>query len=434
MTNSDRLDQLISEIKSGNCVAFVGAGFSAPAVRTWDQLLVNLADDDELDEAVRVQVKAILKHAETEQYPLFDREAAAELIERNLGDKFRPQVRGSLFWGGTKGLKKVNERLELLRSIPFDSVLTTNFDSSIPGKPLRDADLGALLRNRSRGWVDAIGSDDDYDRSPVITLHGDIDDYSEQAQPLVFSRSGYRRLLFETSNYQSLIRAVFATKTVVFLGFSFSDAYLNLIRSEVISMLHRENSRGIIAYAVMDDVNEAQVEYLSEYEGISAITYSTNKSNDHSGFDEILKKISSGTKPGEVASRLLSGRKIMWFDPIRENNRVGVEILRNHMDAGNVIQESDLQAAKETLASDDIDLLISHWGHDLAVGPDGTRESNAHSLLRMVKINNLAIPVLVFASGDYADINRSAALKFGAFDYVDQFPDLFSRIEDLFGA
>jgi len=122
----------------------------------------------------------------------------------------------------------------------------------------------------------------------------------------------------------------------------------------------------------------------------------------------------------------------MWFDPNRENNQKGVEILRKHMGAANVIQESDLKNAKETLQSDEIDLLITHWGNDLALGPDGTSEPNAISLLRLVKASNLQIPVLVFASGDYPDINRSTAIKFGALDYVDQFHDLFSRIEDIF--
>ena len=102
------------------------------------------------------------------------------------------------------------------------------------------------------------------------------------------------------------------------------------------------------------------------------------------------------------------------------------------MGAANVIQESDIQIAKDSLQSDEIDLLITHWGHDQAIRPDGEREPNAHSLLRLIKSNNLPVPVLVFASGDYADANRSSALKFGALDYVDQFHDLFSRIEDIF--
>ena len=141
----------------------------------------------------------------------------------DLKDNFRGEVRQYLYRNKPKGIKQVKKRLKLLKKIPFDAILTTNFDSKIPGKSLKDADVVGLLSTRSRGWVDAIQHEGGSDSSQVIALHGDINDNSDQGTPLVFSRSGYRKLLFETSNYQSLIRTVFATKTVVFLGFSFSE-------------------------------------------------------------------------------------------------------------------------------------------------------------------------------------------------------------------
>ena len=432
--NSKRLSKLIEAIKEGNCVAFIGAGFSAPAVRTWDELLVALSDSDYLKEkeTVRKQVKSFLEHAETGKTPLFDREAAAELIKTGLGVNFRGEVRRYLCQGEEGGIKQVNERRRLLETIPFDAILTTNFDSKIPGIPLKDADVAGLLRTRSRGWVDAIQHEDGSNSSQVIALHGDINDDSEDRAPLVFSRSGYRQLLFETSNYQSLIRTVFATKTVVFLGFSFSDAYLNLIRSEVLSMLYPKGSEKTIAFAVMDDLEREQVDYLEKYEGISPITYSIDETGDHSCFQTILEEMSTKTDPAMIATRLLSGRKIVWFDPKPGRNQIGVEMLSKHMGAETVAQATSLSTAKDTLLSDDVDLLITHWGNDLAPSPDGGRESNALSLLRFVKSNKLEVPVLVFASGDYADVNRSAAIKLGALDYTDQFPDLFGRIEDMF--
>ena len=41
---------LIEKIRKGQCVAFVGSGFSAPVVGTWDALLRDLADDLDDDE------------------------------------------------------------------------------------------------------------------------------------------------------------------------------------------------------------------------------------------------------------------------------------------------------------------------------------------------------------------------------------------------
>jgi CheY-like chemotaxis protein len=434
LSNEERIDNLISEIKSGHCVAFIGAGFSAPAIRPWDELLEELAVSSKLSPEVKTQVKTFLDDAREDdaKNPLFDREAAAELIKSDLKDSiFRQEVKNSLLWRGQDGRDQLDARVELLKRIPFDSVLTTNFDSELDGTSIKNADLGALLRARQRGWKSALSSKGGFKEPQVIALHGDINNNDKNASPLVFSRSGYRQLLFETSNYQSLIRAVFATKTVVFLGFSFSDAYLNLIRSEVLSMLYPNGPGETIAYAVMDDLKPDQVKYLENHEGISPITYCTkNDGKDHSGFQKILEQISNETDPERIAARLLSGRKVMWFDPNPENNRTGVEMLRNHMYAGNVIQQTNLQLAKEALQSDEIDLLITHWGYDQK--GNGSREPNGVTLLRHVKEHNLDIPVLVFASGDFAAVNRSQALNFGALDYIDQFHDLFGRIEDVF--
>ena len=35
--NTENIHNLISEMKKGNCVAFIGAGVSAPAIRTWNE-------------------------------------------------------------------------------------------------------------------------------------------------------------------------------------------------------------------------------------------------------------------------------------------------------------------------------------------------------------------------------------------------------------
>ena len=436
--NEDRKKLLISEIKSGNCVAFIGAGFSAPAVRTWTDLIDKLAQSDQLGSEVKKQVREIIRHESKASNPLFDREAAAELIEADIianpDADFRKEVREALDRDETEGEEEVNERLKLLKLIPFDSVLTTNFDSKLSGgQAFRKADLEDLLRNRNRnrGWSDGFDIDGNPKSSPVITLHGDIEDPSDDPQSLVFSRSGYRKLLFETPNYQSLIRAVFATKTVVFFGFSFSDAYLNLIRSEVISMLmpHAEEHRKKpFAYAVMDDISEAQVKYLNDREGISAIRYCKENENDHSGFTEILREISEGTNPQNVVKELLEGKKIVWFDEHPENNQQGIEELRKSIPPENIFVENKLEEAKNRLKSEDrVDLLITHWGTK-----DGSEESNAVSLLKTIKVKNLPIPTLVFASKKCAGKRRTEAIKQGAFDYIYEFPDLYSRIDDLF--
>ncbi len=49
---------------------------------------------------------------------------------------------------------------------------------------------------------------------------------------VVFTRQGYRSLLYHIPEYVTFLRCLMASTTILYLGFSFTDAYLNEIRSE----------------------------------------------------------------------------------------------------------------------------------------------------------------------------------------------------------
>ena len=73
-------DTLVKEIRSGNCVAFVGAGFSAPAVPPWDDLLKRICEEGPVCESTRKRVTDLLEQSNREsQRGVFDREAVGGL-------------------------------------------------------------------------------------------------------------------------------------------------------------------------------------------------------------------------------------------------------------------------------------------------------------------------------------------------------------------
>jgi len=53
---------LINEIVEGNCVVFVDAGFSAPAVPNWDALLHGIAADCKVSNKTEEKIKELLGH------------------------------------------------------------------------------------------------------------------------------------------------------------------------------------------------------------------------------------------------------------------------------------------------------------------------------------------------------------------------------------
>ena len=75
---------LKQEILDGNCVAFVGAGFCAPAVPDWDTLLSAMATT-----STKNQIEALIKpHDRLSLAGIFNREAAAQILKDEHKEEF----------------------------------------------------------------------------------------------------------------------------------------------------------------------------------------------------------------------------------------------------------------------------------------------------------------------------------------------------------
>ncbi len=72
-------------------------------------------------------------------------------------------------------------------------------------------------------------------RLMATILHGRLD----VAQSLVLTRAQHQRRLYADPAYLTVLRSLFATSTVLFLGYSLNDAYLNELRSEYESVNRR---------------------------------------------------------------------------------------------------------------------------------------------------------------------------------------------------
>ena len=434
-------EQLKSEILRGNCVAFVGAGFSAPAVPDWDTLLTQMAANGNVPFNIRERITRLLSFDQGSLRGVFDREAAAQILRETLGEKFVDVLSGIIRRQDKSGMKLMEERKRLLYEIPFQSILTTNFDHILPGMAGNPDTYRESLRKSREPWFnlfswDTSGSPNGNQRkSDVVKLHGDIDKIgSVENGEIILSRTDYRRLLFEDSRYTNFLKALLATRTVLFLGFSFSDAYLNLIRSEILALLKHEPDEPL-AYAIVENLDQDEADFLVEHEGVQPLIYNSG-GGDHSGFDRYLEEIHSETAPARILGKLLQGKNVMWMDPHPDNNAYGTTLIRRSSSSGcNVHECSNPQDALEALSRGSFDLVISHWGHQQNVKTDGSRGANAIELLTGIRTRGIEVPVIVFASPDieHAPQNRLKALSLGAFEYTWTFTDLFSSIERIYG-
>jgi hypothetical protein len=73
---------------------------------------------------------------------------------------------------------------------------------------------------------------------PVLKIHGCV----HHPDSIVLSRNAYKRLKHETPGYKMFLTTAMATSTMLYIGFSFTDDYLNDFRAEVLSMLRPRRS------------------------------------------------------------------------------------------------------------------------------------------------------------------------------------------------
>lgn len=418
---------LVASIREGNCVAFVGAGFAQPAVPKWDDLLLRLIG--RLGDEGRGVASWLERKGKTHR----DYETIAGLVADalKLGDaELAREVRAVFEESGSpEGRERVDRRVALLSEIPFHFVLTTNYDSSLSSSLTPSAQtFGQLLTLPARRWTQApvwkqAAGATSLAQDRVFKLHGDLD--HPEDNPIVLASRGYRIRTHALPGYRPFLRTLFATKTILYLGFSFTDAYVNELRSEVLSILGLDSARAGRDFAVLPDVAEEARGYFERHEGLSILSYDTSSDPEHRGFDALLEALRDETSPSRTLEKLVAGRRILWFDPKPENNTYGARKLSELN--GVTRQVTTLDDAFAALATNEpYDLVLTHFGYK------GGERSNAQQLLEHIRGGGILVPVIVFASGAGRAENRPKVLRLGAFAYEDEWGALFERIEDLF--
>ncbi len=429
-------DGLVREIEEGRCVAFVGAGFAAPAVPGWKDLLTALlAKEPTPDEAQTAWVKALL---EADWPASRDLEAAAQVLQDHHGEAFHTRLTEVVTAGYRP--RKIEQRRRWLEGIPFDAILTTNFDPSLEGDLPGAKGYASILRSDAKPWMDRVQRQDPTRLvpTPTMQLHGRT---SSPTGPtgVVFTTQDYRRLVHTTPGYLTFLRSVFATRTVLFLGVSFTDAYLNELRSEVLSVLGSRAQRPI-AYAVLEDVSEVQARHLREHDGIEVLPYEvlpeSTDGNRWIGFDRYLEELHRRTSPQAILGRAIKDRRILWVDLNPTNNEEGLPMLREAATvAGGRTTIEEVRTPSAALSyldaraegdggslGDQVDVIITHWGQT-----DGSDGGPAGAeLLRLLRRREQAPPVVVFSLNVAG--RREEALRRGATEYTWTWPGLFAEL------
>jgi hypothetical protein len=213
-------EDLIRELARGNCVAFVGAGLSVAAgYPDWPGFLRKLIDKT-ADAGLLSLSRAELEQAITQG----DLPDVAEELRASLG---APRFRAAI----TEILRSIRPQFtplhDALISLPFRSIITTNYDTLIEsaygkryGQPpplFTHADYPELSAALRTG------------RIYVLKAHGTLD----RSATIILSRADYREIMHGNPAYKKHLESVVLNHTVLFLGFSVTDPDLLLFLEQL---------------------------------------------------------------------------------------------------------------------------------------------------------------------------------------------------------
>jgi hypothetical protein len=247
--------QIIQASQQGKLVVFIGSGISANSgVPTWNTLIKKMKEEmpeHTSDETDYLKIAQLYKELRGEK------EYLARLKEILRYGKIAP-----------------NELHKSILDLNPCHIITTNYDNLL--------EQACSLYNKQ---YYVVCKDDDLPNNNgekmLIKMHGDFD-----IGNIVLTENDY----FDYSTNFPLIRAfvisLFASKVVLFVGFSFSDINLKYILRQVKNVLHDKMQK---AYLITSEEPNPLIENYYNKKGVCIVSHLTESTIDASDKSEVLK-------------------------------------------------------------------------------------------------------------------------------------------------
>ena len=268
--------RLIKAVRKQRVVPFIGAGLSAQTDHpfpNWSTLLKSLnayaLENNRLSEQDSRDVDDLISS---------DRHlAAAEELKQHLPqDEYETFLEEQFNPPGVLPAEVHSEIFGLRPSL----ILTTNYDRLIEDAYASMYRKTPFVRTyRDAPLVQKYFQDDNTSEPMIFKLHGSI----ENPESVILSERDYRELIHRSPGYRLVLSAVFVTRVVLFLGFSFGDPELRLLLEN-----HRESlkDRGHPDFIFLSSERCSEVERrrLRQDFGVECIPYTPSK-----GHPEVLE-------------------------------------------------------------------------------------------------------------------------------------------------
>jgi hypothetical protein len=140
-------------------------------------------------------------------------------------------------------------------------------------------DVMHFLKSHQR-WVD---------HPLIFKIHGSVDSPSE----VVFSETDYRKLRYKEHGYRTVLSAIFVTRVVLMLGFSFSDPEISALTETLRESVDHRSS--LPDYIVLPKNEKGPVERrrLRDDFGVETIEYEPESSSSHPELLQLVEHLVS---------------------------------------------------------------------------------------------------------------------------------------------
>ncbi len=303
--NEKRKRELIELVASRESVLIVGAGSSVRVGYVdWSRLLKELEDlaiawGEDFVKDDRKRENDPLEYAEDIKSHI-DKTGNLAKYHALLYDLFKPKT------------PSFDDLHKTLVALPFRGILTTNYDTVLEAalaeqEPLTAFDNSLVIDSRSAARVDEFFRamiDSNLTRR-IAHLHGKF----EPPDSIILSIKDYERAYglklpinqvqkdrdFEWTLRRKFLWAVFATRRVVFIGFSMRDPYLNKMLETVSTDLWKWGQSTHIAIMSISpqnaDTDKQEAELLKNKYGVDTVFYE-DLDGSHLRLDHFVSEIS----------------------------------------------------------------------------------------------------------------------------------------------
>jgi len=293
------MPRLVEAARTGNLVPFIGAGISRQAKTSdphafpaWPELINEMAaralylrritpdEKDELKELVR-RGKHLM--------------AAQHLKEKLQGEYY--QVIRDRFEPIDAEPGAIHKALFRLKA-PL--IVTTNYDCLLEDAYAKEFSGRAktVTFKRAPEVIAFLQRREQYQHPLIFKIHGTV----ENAEEVVLAEQDYRTLIYREPGYRTVLSAIFVTKVVLMLGFSFTDPELTVLTESIRESLKHRMTPDFI---VLPEGSRGSVEKhrLHEDFGLHVIEYS--EKDEHAELLELIEQLAKAVPANVSASEVV---------------------------------------------------------------------------------------------------------------------------------